>query len=130
MKLNPFNKKSSKGQQAENIACDYLKKNGLKLIDRNFYSRYGEIDIIMQHKNTLVFVEVRYRKNADFGGAKASITTSKQSKVRKTALYYMQIKGREFNSRIDVIAITDTADNKTKSKNQNEPVIEWIQNAF
>jgi len=130
MKLSLFNKQSNKGKQAENIACEHLIKNGLKLIDKNFNSRYGEIDLIMQHKNTLVFVEVRYRKNADYGGAKASITPGKQSKVRKTALYYMQLKGREFESRIDVVAITETADNLTETKNQNALDIEWIQNAF
>lgn len=131
MKLSPFNKQSNKGKQAENIACEFLKKNGLKLIDKNFYSRFGEIDLIMQHENTLVFVEVRYRKNMDFGGAKASITASKQSKVRKTALYYMQTKkGRECNSRIDVVAITETTNKLTETQDQNELDIEWIQNAF
>ena len=84
-----------KGKSAEKIACEHLSKNGLKLIETNFYSRFGEIDLIMKHNKTLVFIEVRYRKNKDYGGAAASITQSKQSKVRKTALYYMQKKGRE-----------------------------------
>lgn len=127
MKLKPDNNQSSKGKSAENTACDHLKKNGLKLIEKNFNSRYGEIDLIMQHKSTLVFVEVRYRKNADYGGAKASITPSKQSKVRKTALYYMQLKGREFNARIDVVAITEV---NSDIKNKSALDIEWIQNAF
>lgn len=130
MKLKPFNSRSSKGRDAEKIACDHLKNNGLKLIEKNFNSRYGEIDIIMQHKNTLVFVEVRYRKNRDYGGAEASITPGKQSKIRKTALYYMQKKGREFNSRIDVVAITETNTATHKTLNKNTLNIEWIQNAF
>ena len=130
MKINPFNKRSTKGREAENIACEHLKKNGLQLVETNFYSRHGEIDLIMQHNNTLVFIEVRYRKNADYGGALASITPGKQSKVRKTALYYMQKKGRDFNARIDVVAISNTcSDNKLKAS-ENAVQIEWIQNAF
>lgn len=130
MKINPFKKRSTKGREAENIACEHLKKNGLKLIEKNFYSRYGEIDLIMQHKSTLVFVEVRYRKNADYGGALASITPGKQSKIRKTALYYMQKKGRDFNTRIDVVAITNACSDDQQKAPENAVQINWIQNAF
>ncbi|HED35221.1 MAG TPA: YraN family protein [Gammaproteobacteria bacterium] len=121
MKLSQFINRSSKGKAAEELACVHLKQNGLKLIEKNFYSRFGEIDLIMQHGDALVFIEVRYRKNQSFGGAKASITHSKQSKIRKTALYYMQKKGREFNARFDVLAITGEDKSLT---------YEWIQNAF
>lgn len=121
MKLSQLINRSSKGKAAEELACHYLKQNGLRLIEKNFHSRFGEIDLIMQHDNTLVFIEVRYRKNQDFGGAKASITPRKQSKIRKTALYYMQKKGREFNARFDVVAMT--------GENQSL-AYEWIQNAF
>lgn len=119
-----------KGKSAEKIACEHLIKNGLKLIETNFYSRFGEIDLIMQHKQTLVFIEVRYRNNNDYGGAEASITQSKQSKVRKTALHYMQKKGRELNCRIDVIAISDTDRSNHNNLNKNTLDINWIQNAF
>jgi putative endonuclease len=121
MKLNPFSNRTTKGQTAEKLACDYLKKNGLRLIEQNFHSRYGEVDIIMQHQDALVFVEVRYRKSLSHGGAKESVTPAKQKKIQKTALFYMQTKGREFNARFDVIAMT--GDNESLS-------IEWIKNAF
>jgi len=121
MKLNPFSNRSTKGRVAEQLACDYLIKNGLKLIDKNFHSRYGEIDLIMQQQNTLVFIEVRYRKNQNYGGAKESVTPSKQQKIQKTALFYMQQKGREYNARFDVVAMSGN------NKNLN---IEWIKNAF
>ncbi len=121
MKLNPFSNHLTKGQVCEQIACDYLIQNSLKLITKNFHSRYGEIDLIMQHESTLVFIEVRYRKNKNFGGAKASITPGKQKKLQKTALYYMQQKGREYHARFDVIAISGEASNQD---------IEWIKNAF
>ena len=121
MKINPFSSRASKGKESEKLACTYLKKQGLIFIDKNFYCRFGEIDLIMQHQNTLVFIEVRYRKNQNFGGAKESITPKKQNKIQKTALIYMQKKGREYNARFDVIAISG------ESPNLN---IEWIQNAF
>lgn len=121
MKLDLFKNQSSKGKAAEELACTFLQKKGLHLIDKNFHSRYGEIDLIMQHHDTLVFIEVRYRKNNDFGGAIASITPGKQQKIHKTALFYMQKKGREFNARFDVIAFNGKDNNLTT---------EWIQNAF
>jgi len=126
MKLSLFSKRSDKGKAAEDIACRYLEKNGLRLIDKNFHSRYGEIDLIMQHHEAVVFIEVRYRKNQDYGGARASVTPAKQKKIQKTALYFMQLKGREFNARFDVIAMSDN-----NSPFDDEPLnIEWIQNAF
>ena len=121
MKLNPFSSRSTKGKTAEKLARDYLEKNGLRFIDKNFTSRYGEIDLIMQHHDSVVFIEVRYRKNLNYGGAKASITFSKQQKIQKTALFYMQLKGREFNARFDVVAMNG------ENENLN---IEWIKNAF
>lgn len=102
------------------LACEFLTQKGLKLIDKNFHSRQGEIDLIMQQHDTLVFVEVRYRKNHDFGGAVASITAQKQHRIRQTALFYMQKLGREINARFDVIAMTGIDDVH----------IEWIENAF
>jgi len=121
MKLKLFSSRLTKGKVAEQLACDYLTENGLKFIDKNFHSRYGEIDLIMQHQNTLVFIEVRYRKNLNYGGAKESVTPSKQQKIQKTALFYMQQKGREYNARFDVIAMTGESPNLK---------IEWIKNAF
>ncbi|VAW58793.1 hypothetical protein MNBD_GAMMA11-2711 [hydrothermal vent metagenome] len=121
MKLNQLITRRSKGKAAEALACKHLKENGLRLIEKNFHSRAGEIDLIMQDDNTLVFIEVRYRKNQDFGGAKASITPAKQQRIRKTALYYMQKKGEEFYARFDVLAMSGEGEQLT---------YEWIQNAF
>ena len=120
-----FQSRINKGKAAEEIACSHLKQHGLKLVDKNFYSRYGEIDLIMKDQSTLVFIEVRYRKNLDYGGALESVTPSKQKKIHTTALYYMQKKGGEYNSRFDVVALTGNDIN-----NQNQLSIEWIQNAF
>lgn len=113
--------KSAKGQEIEQLACAYLQARGLVLIEKNYRCRRGEIDLVMRQSDTLVFVEVRYRKNQDFGGAKESITPSKQAKLQTTALHYMQLHQHNTNARFDVIAVTGagTLDN-----------IEWIQNAF
>ena len=74
------------GQHAENACCKYLQKQGLKLLSRNYRGKRGEIDIIMQDKDSLVFVEVRYRKNNLFGGALASITPKKQKQHSATKI--------------------------------------------
>lgn len=124
MKISLFNH-LNKGQLAENMACQHLQQQGLTLLQKNFHSRFGEIDLIMQHQHTLVFVEVRYRKNHDFGGPAASITPAKQEKIHKTALYFMQKKGRELNARFDVLAISGDDLHTPQQLN-----IEWIKNAF
>jgi putative endonuclease len=106
------------GAAAEQQACDYLQQQGLRLITRNFRCRLGEIDLIMRDKNSLVFVEVRCRKNNFFGGGLDSITTIKQTKLSRAASFYLQHNGlTEAPCRFDAIAIT--ANN-----------IEWIKNAF
>ena len=121
LKLDFLSSRANKGKQAENIAREYLIKQGLLFIEKNYYCRQGEIDLIMNDKNTLVFVEVRYRKNQHYGGAKESITYKKQQKLHTTALHYMQKHRLDKQARFDVIAIT--GDIKSHS-------FEWIQNAF
>lgn len=124
MKISLFSR-CSKGRLAEDMACQYLQQQGLTLLQKNFHSRFGEIDLVMQHQQTLVFIEVRYRKNSDYGGPAASITQAKQQKIQKTALYFMQKKGHEVNARFDVLAIC--GDNLHKPQQLH---IEWIKNAF
>ena len=72
---------SNVGHQAEQLALDYLQSHGLRLLERNFRGRFGEIDLIMLDGHTLVFIEVRLRKSKNFGGAEQSITASKQNKL-------------------------------------------------
>ncbi len=73
------------GTKAEDDALAFLQGQGLTPVTRNFRCRSGEIDLIMQDGNTLVFVEVRKRKNRLYGGAAASITPAKQQKLIKNA---------------------------------------------
>ena len=114
-------KPTNKGEAAEQLACTYLQQQGLRLLEKNYRSRQGEIDLIMQHGDSLVFIEVRQRSSTRYGGAAASVTTKKQAKLRLTALHYLQHKAPRANARFDVIAIQ--GDN-------NQQHIEWIRDAF
>ena len=111
------------GQHAEQHACNYLQAQGLSLITQNFYSKYGEIDLVMLDKQqTLVFVEVRYRSSNRFGGAVASVTLSKQRKIIATARYFLYCYPQyaRFNIRFDVLAIDKQGNN----------TITWLPAAF
>ncbi|MDH3343051.1 MAG: YraN family protein, partial [Gammaproteobacteria bacterium] len=69
------------GQQAENACCKYLQQHGLKLLERNYRGPRGEIDLIMQDGTTLVFVEVRFRKNHYYGDGLESVNSQKQQRI-------------------------------------------------
>lgn len=107
------------GKIYEDIAQNYLKKQGLRLITTNFNCRYGELDLIMSESDVLVFVEVKFRRNKAFGGAIAAVSNSKQQKLTRTAQWYMQQNGlSNHQARFDVIAI------------EGADEINWIKNAF
>ena len=108
-----------KGHQAEQQALLYLQEQGLELLYQNYYCRYGEIDLIMRDKQTLVFIEVRYRKNNAFGGALASISQSKQRKIIATAAFFLAEQQNEYHCRFDAVAIDDSATSP-----------QWFQGAF
>lgn len=112
------------GNITEDFAANYLVKQGLILQDKNCYSRLGEIDLIMKDNETFVFVEVKYRASAQFGGAIAAVSAKKQQKIHKTAAFYLQQSGlNEYNTpcRFDVIALQGNIDNLD---------ITWLKNAF
>jgi putative endonuclease len=115
------------GEDAEAACCRYLRSQGLKLVDKNFSCRHGEVDIIMLDKKMLVFVEVRFRKNDSFGGGLQSITSAKQLKIRKTAELYLQQHPQHKNARIDVVSMSKK--NQTNHDRQ-EYIFEWVTNAF
>ena len=110
-----------KGSLGEQQACDYLTSQGLKLVMQNYSCRMGEIDLIMQEANCLVFVEVRQRASSAFGGALASVTYSKQQKLLKTAMLYLLAnrRDREQAIRFDVLGLEGVP-----------AVITWVKNAF
>ena len=117
--------KRKQGDHAEDLALGYLQKNKLVLLQKNFSITAGEVDLVLQdpQDDTLVFVEVRYRKNSDFGGAAASVTPKKQQRIIKAALAYQQKHAPQSSMRFDVVAIE--GDNVTDNSNIN-----WIKSAF
>jgi len=115
----------SKGLAYEKIARKYLEQAGLTPIEDNFRSRFGEIDLIMFDRNTLVFVEVKYRKCASHGSASESVTRSKQKKIIKCAEIYLGRKNLwHLDSRFDVVAITSPSGFLSKHQ------IQWHKAAF
>lgn len=115
------------GQKNERLAEHFLRQQGLKLKERNYHCRRGEIDLIMIDDQVLVFVEVRFRKQAKYGSALESVDYRKQQKLIKAAQYYLMknFPNNEPPCRFDVVAIDG---NQTPKPSKNP--IEWLPNAF
>lgn len=96
-----------KGFQQEQKAVEYLEQKGYRILKRNFYSRYGEIDIIAKDREYLVFVEVKYRKSARGGHPIEAVDVRKQRRICRTAQWFL--KRYDYNEetpcRFDVVAI-------------------------
>ena len=93
------------GARAETLAADYLARQGLVVVARNFRTRRGEIDVIVRDRDTLVFVEVRLRSRATYGGAADSITPAKRARLIKAAHAYLATLAREPPCRFDAILL-------------------------
>lgn len=111
-------KTSQQGQITEDEACQFLQKQGLKLVEKNYRCRTGEIDLIMQDKEVLVFVEVRYRTNNNYGSALDSVDQKKIQKLISAASHYISIHQPDLPMRFDVVGF----DASLKPN--------WISNAF
>ncbi len=108
-----------RGEQAEALAADFLRGEGLHITAKNYRSRYGEIDLIAREGATVVFVEVRRRASEAYGGAAASITADKRKKLLKTARHYLAGITPLPPCRFDAVLVTG-----------EPPRIEWIRNAI
>ncbi|MFT5643011.1 MAG: putative endonuclease [Janthinobacterium sp.] len=97
--------KQRQGQIGEDAALAHLQRHGLRLVERNFRCKGGEIDLIMQDRQSLVFIEVRSRANARHGDAAASITIAKQRRLIIAAQVYLLKQKKMPACRFDVIAI-------------------------
>ena len=108
------------GAQAEQTAYRYLLRQGLRPVTRNYRCRRGEIDLIMRDGDSLVFIEVRYRCGAGFGGGAESVDRRKREKIIRCALYYLQQHPREQQrpARFDVVSL------------DGGQGLHWIRNAF
>jgi putative endonuclease len=109
----------NRGSAAEDAAAAFLAGRGLKLLERNYRCRFGEIDLVLRDGPTVVFVEVRYRANATFGGAAESITSSKREKLLRTARHYMAAHRQFPACRFDAVLL-----------HGDTPDIDWVVNAF
>lgn len=97
-----------KGNYGEALAVDFLKKKKYKILETNFSNHIGEIDIIAQQKNTIVFVEVKRRLSKDYGAPIEAVTTSKQNKIRKVAEIYLMLNEKSLSDvRFDVVEVID-----------------------
>lgn len=112
------------GRTAENTAFQFLLKQGLKPIARNYRCRGGEIDLVMLDGQTLALIEVRYRASNEFGGAAASVTWIKQKRLILAARHLLTTRRdlRRYRARFDVVAITGA--------DWHRPKLEWIKQAF
>jgi putative endonuclease len=111
------------GDVFEQRACAELERAGLQLLTRNYTTRHGELDLVMRDGNTVVFVEVRYRKSTSHGDAVASITTSKQAKLIFAAQHWLAAnpKHAKCPCRFDVVSYDGPPDAVRH---------EWLRNAF
>lgn len=109
------------GKRYEQQAEHFLQQQGLTSLVRNYQCRFGEIDLIMQQAQTLVFVEVRYRNSNTHGSAAETVTRSKQQKLLRTAGHFLaqQPQYRHMNCRFDIIGISHKGAD-----------IQWLQHAF
>lgn len=111
--------RGERGAAAEGAARRHLERNGLRWIESNYRCRWGEIDLVMRDRDTLVFVEVRYRRSSRFGGAAGSVDARKRDRLRRAAADYLgRMRGTQPAARFDVVALGP------------DDRIEWIESAF
>jgi putative endonuclease len=107
------------GDRAERIAAAYLQDKGLALLQSRYRCRWGEIDLILRDRDTLVFAEVRLRHSNAFGGAAYSVDRRKRARIIATARHYLA-RTKEVPCRFDVVLL----------ERMDPPRIEWIRDAF
>ena len=119
-------RKTELGALGEQRAAEALKKEGYRILERNFRCRMGEVDIIARKGDDLVFVEVKLRKDASHGEAREFVTAAKQQRLRTTAMYYLagHSSAQELQARFDVVEVY-------APQGENGPfTLSHLQNAF
>jgi putative endonuclease len=109
------------GKKGETLATHYLEQQGVKILDQNYRTEYGEIDLVGLDQGDIVFFEVKTRTNTNYGVPELAITPRKLERMIQCAECYMQEKSLDFNMRMDIIAIL-------MQLKKNTPTIEWIKN--
>ena len=113
------------GKKYEAHAAKFLRNHGYRIVAKNFQWRGGEIDLVVINNSVIVFVEVKYRSNEDYGQAVETVTLEKQRKLIRTAHYFLQ-QHNEFSlmdARFDIIGMTPTSDDRGIE-------VDWIKGAF
>jgi putative endonuclease len=117
-----LNRRQQFGQESETVALKFLKKQKYKILEKNYRTRQGEIDIIARDGDTISFIEVKARTSDHFGDPKGAVTLQKQRKISMVALQYLKATNQsDAKARFDVVAISSTV---------TTPKIEIIKNAF
>ena len=111
------------GDDTESLACEYLKSQGVRILERNFRCRLGEVDIIARDGKYLCFIEVKYRKDDSFGKPEEAVSLNKIKHICKVSTFYLysKYKSLDVSVRYDVIAI---------SPKEKMLSFKWIKNAF
>jgi putative endonuclease len=110
------------GDAGEDLAAAALKKQGYKILERNYVTPLGEIDLVARHGKIVVFIEVKTRRSGVFGGPGEAVHPAKQARLRRLADYYLKQKKLQSSPvRFDVVGVAFEGDN---------PHIEIITNAF
>ena len=113
------------GAWGEALAATYLRKKRYKIVAAGYRTRFGEIDLIVENKQHLVFVEVKLRKSGDFAAAREYVNRAKQDRIRVTASMYLSQNPTRLQPRFDVIEIYAPQGEET-----DKPVIEHLEDAF
>ena len=118
-----MNNRRIQGSQWEKFAESFLHKRGLRTLERNYHSRFGEIDLIMMDRQTLVFTEVRYRGDSARGSGAESVTYTKQKRITRAAQRFLQQHQHHASlaCRFDVVSI---------GNKEGRLLLNWIRNAF
>lgn len=113
---------AERGRRAERAAAAYLARRGLRLVEKNYRIRAGEIDLVMTHGCELVFIEVRFRSRSDFGDGAATVDYNKQQRlIRAAESFLLHRTSNVAPCRFDVVSVTRTGYRLR---------FEWIRNAF
>lgn len=121
------------GERQEQLVADYLGKVGLQLVAQNYQCKMGEIDLIMRDQQTLVFIEVRFRRSQRFGTAVESVDLRKQYKIIRCARYYLLAHqlSEKIPCRFDVIGLFPSSKQTYSSTVlAGDLQIEWLKGAF
>ena len=126
-KRKPTGRRTQKqliGQAAENIAADFLRAQGLDILERNYLRRMGELDIVARDRDVLVIAEVRTRSSDRYGGAAASVDSRKQQRLIRTASQLLQQRKdlSQLRVRFDVVVVSEMEAGCGR--------VEWIRHAF